>query len=234
MNDRDEAIDVLKQARDTLARQLMDRVLESQAEILDEANGFSYGGQIESIFEHFGARLANVNSMLSQLQMLDDEEILQPRKSPSLDESSPADGYEATATVADTLTPPEIAAADELLSVADHHFIQQDQDAATWESFVEHVRQQHHEAAVMALAELFELNPTRAERCVIKFSETCDADPSIFNRANQMRPQLLASSMDETLTMLWRLFELQGSEAVGVYHALRVNIERPAEPESSE
>lgn len=234
MNDRDEAIDVLKQARDTLARQLMNRVLESQDEILEEANGVSYGGQIESIFENFGARLANVNSMLSQLQMLDDEEVLESGTSFSPDDASRPNSYETTATVADTLTPPEIAAADEILAVAEQHLHPHDQDSATWESFIEHVRRQHHEAAVMALAEIFELNPARAEACVTRFTELCAADSSLLSRAHQMRHQLRTSSMGETLAMLRRLFGLQGSEATGVYHAVRVNIERPAKPESSE
>lgn len=234
MNDRDEAIDVLRQARDELARQLMNRVIESRAEILDEANGISYGGQIESIFEHFGARLANVNSMLSQLQMLDDDEVLQPCTSASVNELTRADNYETAATVADTLTPPEIAAADELLAVADQHLLPQDQDSATWESFLEHVRRQDHEAAVMALAEIFELNPARAEPCVTRFVELCAADSTLFVRAYQMGLQLRTSPMNDTLAMLWRLFGLQGPEAIGVYHALRVNIQRPAEPESSE
>ena len=234
MSDRDHAIEVLKQARDRLARQLMDRVLEAPDEILDEADGISYGGRIETIYEQFGSRLANVSSMLGQLQMLEEEAEDTATASTSYNASAPLDEYDSPATVADTLASAGPMSDDAVLGLEDDG-TQDVHLPATWEGFVEQVRQKNRPAAVRMLAELFELDTARAEKCVAKFAELCGDDPGMFARAELMRPRLRAASMNDALGMLWRLFELQGPEAIGVFQVFRVNIERqPSEAEPSE
>ncbi len=231
MSDRAQAIEVLKQVRDRLARQLMEHVLDAPEEILEEADGVSYGGRIETIYEHFGSRLANVSSMMGQLQMLDDDDIEErATSSSSFNAAAPTEDFATAATIADTLTPPDNAPA-----ISGDQRPPQLDSPSTWETFVEYIRQDDRPAAVRTLAELFDLDTSRAERCVKKFAELCGEDSTMFARAQQMRPRLRAASMNDALAMLWRLFALQGPEAVGAYQALRVNIERRAtEPESHE
>jgi len=233
MSDRARAIEVLRQARDRLARQLMEHVLEAPEEILEEADGVSYGGRIETIYEHFGSRLVNVSSMMGQLQMLDDDEG-DTTSSSSRSVSTTSEDFHAAATVADTLTASETTRSDPPLVTRDETSSRPD-SPATWETFVERVRQDDLPAAVRALAELFELEESRAARCVARFAELCREDGSMFARSQQMRPRLRAASMNDALAMLWRLFGLQGPEAIGVYQALRVKIERRVtEPGSHE
>ncbi len=236
MSDRAQAIEILKQVRDRLARQLMEQVLEAPDEILEEADGVSYGGRIETIYEHFGARLANVSSMMGQLQMLDDDvQDDTASSSASWNDSAATDGYEAAATVADTMTPLEKTPSNDTSSISGEGPSSHLNSSATWEMFVEHVRQHDRPAAVRVLGELFEIEVPRAERCVTRFADLCNDDPSMFVRALGMRPRLRAATINDALAMLWRLFGLQGPEAVGVYQALRVNIERPTvETESYE
>jgi len=70
MSDRARAIEVLTAARDELARRLVERVVDAAPELLDEARGDSYGGEIDAIHDQLAARLASVNAMLSQILSL--------------------------------------------------------------------------------------------------------------------------------------------------------------------
>ena len=67
MNQRNQAIETLKQARDSLAEQLTERILECREEILDDAAGDSFMGEIEQIYEKFGNRLSHLSSLISSL-----------------------------------------------------------------------------------------------------------------------------------------------------------------------
>ena len=67
MNKRNQAIETLKAARDSLAEQLTERILECREEILDDAAGDSFMGEIEQIYEKFGNRLGHLNSLISSL-----------------------------------------------------------------------------------------------------------------------------------------------------------------------
>src|SRR4051812_36282327 len=73
MSDRSRAIAVLREARDVLLKRLGEGVLESELEILDDAHGLSYSGQIESLNDQIGSRLANLNGLLAHLQAAEAE-----------------------------------------------------------------------------------------------------------------------------------------------------------------
>ena len=67
MNDRNRALQILKEAKETLANRLTEKVLEQEEEILADAGGESYMNEIESLYEQIGLKLSHVNSMLSNL-----------------------------------------------------------------------------------------------------------------------------------------------------------------------
>src|SRR3954447_22513114 len=70
MNETARALDILKEAKETLANRLTEKVLEQQDEILADARGDSYMNEIESLYEQVGLKLSHVNSMLSNLPAL--------------------------------------------------------------------------------------------------------------------------------------------------------------------
>lgn len=72
MNDRTRAMEVLRQARETLLSRLAERVLDNREDILDDAGGYSYCGAIESMHDQLGQRLANVTALLAHLQSADE------------------------------------------------------------------------------------------------------------------------------------------------------------------
>lgn len=92
---RDKAIKILTQARDTLTDQLNERVLESADEILKDAEGETFLSEIEELFDKVGLKLQHVNGMLGQLP-----KIIEPEPVPTAPE------YVAQVTVDSTMTVP--------------------------------------------------------------------------------------------------------------------------------
>ena len=116
MNQRNQAIETLKAARDLLAEQLTERILECREEILDDASGDSFLGEIEQIYEKFGNRLGHLNSLISSL----------PAVVPGLPEKS-TDARPAALPAAESKSAAsEVASSDdlvaELVSVRKHEF----------------------------------------------------------------------------------------------------------------
>ena len=67
MHERQRAIAILRQAREILIRRLSERILETEQELLDDAQGLTYCGEIDSIYEQVAVRLNHVNAMLANL-----------------------------------------------------------------------------------------------------------------------------------------------------------------------
>jgi len=65
MNDRVRAMTLLQEAREILAQRLTERVLELGNDLLDDARGESFAGEIDGLYEQIGLRLSQVNSLLA-------------------------------------------------------------------------------------------------------------------------------------------------------------------------
>lgn len=62
-----DAIRILEAARELLQARLVERIIESRGELLDDAGGESYGGPIEAVHDQLGVKLAQVNLLLGTL-----------------------------------------------------------------------------------------------------------------------------------------------------------------------
>jgi hypothetical protein len=67
MNDRVRAMTLLQEAREILAQRLTERILELGNDLLDDARGESFAGEIDGLYEQIGLRLSQVNSLLAGL-----------------------------------------------------------------------------------------------------------------------------------------------------------------------
>ena len=67
MNDRFRAMALLQEAREILSERLTKRVLELGGDLLDDARGESFAGEIDGLYEQIGLRLSQVNSLLAGL-----------------------------------------------------------------------------------------------------------------------------------------------------------------------
>ena len=84
MNNRADAIAILRQAREILARRLTERVLELEDELLDDARGLTYFGEIETVYEQVAVRLSHVNAMLNHLPAEEESRSRASRVHPTL------------------------------------------------------------------------------------------------------------------------------------------------------
>lgn len=76
MHDRLRAIGILREARDLLVEQLSERIVSAEENVLDDARGQTYGGEIESLYEGLGIKLSNVTAMLAALRFQHDEPMV--------------------------------------------------------------------------------------------------------------------------------------------------------------
>jgi hypothetical protein len=204
MNDRFQAITILKQARDALLARLTQSVLENEEQILDDAQGYSYGGPIEALHEQLGTRLASVNSLLAQMQAAE-ADMLVPHHDEPLPEAAPlellvhAEAFEDGALIG----PPS----------------PQD-EPASFEAFLQAIEVDDTPRAVRLLAELFGISVLRAEICAVTFRDRYGKSPEFAERAHRLRTELAANA-NGSLTLLCECFGLAVPESIEVLETLR-------------
>lgn len=221
MNRRTEAIDVLRQARDALARRLIEQVLDHAPDLLDEAEGLTYTGPIEAIHDQIGLRLGNVNQMLGQLQVLDDEPAEYYGEHPDFaDESEPNFIQISTDYDEAGVAPPPVG----LLPSAETMKRMPESQTADFQSFVRQISSHDLEAAAHTLAQLFEVQPSRARSCAERFHEQFHSSPDFLAKAMQLRGELSGGSVNSALMLLWECFGLQGVESITVMQTLKARL----------
>lgn len=215
MNNRARAIAILQQARETLAERLTDRILETEAEILADAEGQSYLSEIETIYEQLGSRLAHLSTMLSNMPPEHDlrtsdvaaaEPIYVDRGT-----AYPA-GFEADSHVAAgplALPPPAIL--EDRLPVP----------LVTLQGFAAQVQSGDLDTAARMLAELFDVDTLCARRCTDLFAAQLAVHPDLALKATRLRSEVQAGNVNGSLLLLWECFGLDGMESLGVLQALR-------------
>jgi hypothetical protein len=220
MNDRQQAIDLLRRARDILAERLTDRILQNKDAILEDALGLSYSSEIDGMYEQVGMRLAHVNQLLSNLPA---EEIISSEDAPAAEET-PLD-----AAKEEFLDPPHshvpaphlaLPAPGELLQLAGPT------PSVSFQKFATRIFMGDVNGAGAILAELFELEDARAVRCARVFYDGVRHNPEVIAKAAQLRRELQSGSYNTALVLLHDCFGLAGVESISVMQTLRARIER--------
>ncbi len=210
MSDCSRAVHILRHARDVLVARLTEGIIEAQEEILDEAQGFAYGGPLETLHEQLGARLASVNALLAQLQASEADVnrfTIETRSSDG--ESLPMELIVRAEAFEDTS-----------LIVAPTPVLKVDQ----FERFLAAIEKDELPRAVQCLVELFGIDETRAERCVITFRERRLSSPEFCERLRSLRTEL-ATSVNGSLMLLWECFGLAVPESITVLETLKSRLD---------
>lgn len=222
MNDRARALAILKEAREILAKRLTERVLDNAEELLDDARGDSYMGEIETLYEQVGTPLAHLNQIISAL--------------PPEDEPTPAPETHAqhasAHSYAEIVPPawPEVPALPaprggttsetmETLSVVEPPA------EITFQTFATKIQAGDVEGAGHALAYLFDINVERAMQCAQHFNQHMQADPEFLLKAMQLRRELAGGGYNGALMLLYQCFGLSGIESIGVFQVLKARIQ---------
>lgn len=206
MNDRNQAIEILKEARDLLADELTQSVLDLREEILDDASGESYMSDIETLYDKYGNRLGHLSTLISSLPAQSEEPIEPP---PGMPNQQPSEMGEAG--------PPHPA-----LALPAPSEVSNGSSTVTFQDFAVHIRSGEIDAAGTTLETLLGVDATRARECARTFYDKISADPEVLFKAMRLRIELASGGVNGPLMLLWDCFGLQGMEAVQVMQTLRV------------
>lgn len=222
MPPQDQAYDILKQARDILARRLVERILDSAEEILDDAAGESFSNEIEQIYEQCGTRLQHIQNMLNL--------IPPPERSIGIASASTIEYAEPDAEVHTTMVG---------LTETDHAFAQmiperptgtlhdplidpsEPATLPTFADFAQHIMAGNIHGASQVLSVLLDLSLERAQKCTEWFHRRMQSEENFLQQARKLRESVSASNVNDTLDLLWHCFGLQGFEAVAIWPRLR-------------
>lgn len=222
MSDRSQAIAILKEAREVLLKRLSESVIEAELDILDDAHGQSYCGQIEALHDQIGSRLGNVNAMLAQLQTAEAEAQLLGHQSEAED-AAPIDFFDRDDE--------PVAAASSVahepngnVSVAAAHNVEiLGPQPAMFETFLEAIKEADLGRASRCLAELFAIDERRAWSCAVTFREQWERSPDFLDRAKALRFEL-QNSVNGSLMLLWECFGLAVPESILVLQTLKTRL----------
>lgn len=221
--DRDQALQVLTQARDLLAARLTERILEQRDELLDDARGDSYAGEIESLFEQFGSKLNQLNTLLTSLPAKVD--LPQPAPvfaAPNVTQSSSfmvqvQPGPFETDTVETAPPPQEVAPLDAATAAPL-------ETSLGFQVFVRQILRRDLESAGATLGLLLDIPLTRGITCAARFRDQLDIDAGFLTRAKTLRESLRSGTPNDVLLLLWECFGLQGIESLEVMEKLRTRL----------
>ena len=238
MSERARAQGILRQAKETLIQRLTEYVLDHEEEILADARGDSYMGDIDTLYDQVGMRLSHVTQMLANLppevdptggpnsantahgfpsHHVDDTFTVATEPSPS------ADAFVADTTPA--LPGPVFVATAALPAPRAKETDEEHLAPVSFVLFVTEIRQGDLPAAGRTLARLFEVDGTRGFRCASFFAERMERDANFLGRAMQLRTELQSEGHNGPLMLLYECFGLTGIESVAVLQALRRRME---------
>ncbi len=221
MNDRAHAIAVLRQAREILARRLTERILELEEELLDDARGSTYLGEIESVYDQIAARLSHVSAMLNHLPA-EEEPLAAPlAHSPLSAEAVSARSGQIGAYEGAQLAADAGSAADTMMTPLAFTVVS---TVVTFETFARQVLCDELEGAGRSLAVLFAVDEALGQRCARMFHARLGQSPECMTRLLQLRRELQEGGIHGPLRLLSECFGLEGLESMSVLQTLRARL----------
>lgn len=221
MNDRARALAILKEAREILARRLTERVLENAEELLDDARGDSYMGEIESLYEQIGTPLAHVNQILGAMPPEDVEPVAPQTHAQHSSAHSYAEIVPPAWPDVPALPAPRGGTASETLEV----IAEEPPAEISFQTFATRIQAGDVEGAGHALAFLFDIPTERAMQCAQHFNQQMQTDPEFLLKAMQLRRELASGAYNGALMLLYQCFGLSGIESIGVFQVLKTRIQ---------
>ena len=221
MNDRALAIAILQKARDILAQRMTEQILEAKEDILDDAHGNSYGGEIDSLHDQIGLRLSHVSNMLANLPPLEEPPAgSKVDRSPAVESSTIDTGVPSTGAVgyvaasnhgqklASQIEPPVIPVSEPV----------------SFQLFVQQMMSHQIESGGHSLAALLDVSEERGKECAAVFHEHLASEPDFLTKAMRLRGELQTGSVNGALSLLYDCFGLTGIEAIGVMQTLKARL----------
>ncbi|HZN32888.1 MAG TPA: hypothetical protein VFB80_03685 [Pirellulaceae bacterium] len=224
MNERAQAIEVLREAKAVLAVRLTEKVLEQAEDILADARGDSYMNEIDTVYEQVGLKLAHVSQMLANL----------PPEADTSRGSVPGEGDtftvatepapSADAVIENTipaLTGPLYVAAPALPAPQTRTTGSSRVASAALQAFAAQIQAGDLLAAGRTLAALFEIEETRGVACAATFAQRVRHEAAFFRKVMELRGELHSANPQRALLLLLDCFGLVRGEAAEVLRNLQ-------------
>lgn len=227
MSDRARALEILRRARDLLADRLTERILEAEEGLLDDARGDSYLGDIDSVFDQFGTKLAHLNQLINNLPLETEEVPPEPPFHAAEEHAGPA---AADAAMAEELTAAHPAAITGPLMIAPPALPaprmadELEITSPNFHLFSEQMQDDELLGAARTLSILLDISEARGMQCVRVFHRRWQGDDAFLLKAMQLRNEVLSNSYNGALMLLAECFGLVGIEALGVLQTLRARL----------
>ena len=196
MTDRERARRILTQCRDVLVQRLVERVVESDSDLLDDARGESYSAEIEAVQEQIGSRLQTVNQLLGAL----------PLDEPSVYTTDSAYDTMPMPEAVPMMPPPEPEGlADEPASI---------------QAFVRFILSDDMDEAGSLLELLLGLTRERGRQSAEFFAHQLRTQPGFLSRAMGLRTELSSGASHGAIQLLHDCFGLDGLESAIAWRRL--------------
>lgn len=221
MNDRAQAIAVLQKARDILAQRMTEQILDTQEDILDDAQGNSYGGEIDSLHDQIGLRLSHINTMLANLPPLEEPASgVKAERSTSVESSTIDTGVPSAGAVGYVASGNH---GQKLASQAEPPVIPVS-EPVSFQLFVQQMMSHQIDSAGHSLAALLDVSVERGKHCAAVFHDHLANESDFLAKAMRLRGELQSGSANGALSLLYDCFGLSGIEAIGVMQTLKARL----------
>lgn len=229
MNERERALNILKEARDLLSERLTQRILDGGEQILDDARGDSYMGDIEAMYEQFGLKLSHLNQLINNLPVEPMTHSYSTNYTTSTDTynqnvmASDATAEEYLMANPQAITGPLIVAPPAL--PAPRVMEEVEVVPPTFHMYITQIHTGDVVAAGRTLAVLLDLSEARGVQCSRVFHRHWERDSEFLKKVMTLRSEVTNGSFNTALMLLAECFGLIGIEAIGVLQTLRARLE---------
>jgi hypothetical protein len=204
---------LLTQARDLLAQRLTSAILDLGDDLLEDARGESFSGEIDTLHEQIGTRLGQVNGMLAALSASDDADDDPSRPITQTGSLQTPEAPDGTSTGENT--PRAIEMEGGLLTSRGKF------PPSTYPLFVQDIVRRDLVAAARRLAEVLGTTPAQAEVYATRFRDQLDRDPAFLAKVHSLRQALQTERYNQARLLLRECFGLQGEECEAAMELLK-------------
>jgi hypothetical protein len=212
----------LQQARDILVQRLTDRILDMREELLDDAHGRTYCGEIDALYEQIALRLNHVNVMLSSLPAPAEP----PPAAPALTTlpALPGPSLEIGGRLESSLFQADTGQSSGRDTMASAHEAMALTSPVTFELFARQIAGDDLDSASRSLAVLFAVEPLVARRCAGTFHQRYRRRSETLQQALQLHRELQTGNINGSLLLLRDCFGLEGKDLIGVMQTLQARL----------
>ncbi|MEW4562939.1 hypothetical protein AB1K70_10465 [Bremerella sp. JC770] len=228
MSDRNEALAVLKQARDALLARMTEAILEQAEEIVADAEGESFLSEIETLYDQMGNKLAHLNQMITNLPAEPEpsEDAFAFEREDEPEEKPPArlPHFPIDQQPAIELAPG--VQRDDLIGLPAPGVSLP--KAPAFARFVSHIEQGETDQAGDVIAQILGLSPFSGMKCAETFATRYESDTAVVVKAMRIRQELTHNRFNDALMLMHECFGLQGIEAMIALQKMREIIAAPS------